>query len=169
MICFANGIYSLINSGLIRWDSGFGESPLGTSMGYLNFSPSVPSTSSAEVIDELSTLLTSGRLSEENKQVTIEEYDVTLQATDESTALKVAQQLISSVPEFHTLNAYQLSNEMREVEDQAENNEEPYQAIVYIYLFGGMDSFYMLSPHTSCDLYTGTLSLIFIIYLQLKT
>jgi uncharacterized protein (DUF1501 family) len=35
-----------------------------------------------------------------------------------------------------------------------DSNGEDYKAVVYVHLFGGMDSFYMLAPHPSCgDLY----------------
>ena len=73
-----NGLFSLVNFGLANADGGFGPSfnklpPVGdysTSMGYLTFPFQTNNgTDVLSKIDELSTLMTGGRLSPENKQV----------------------------------------------------------------------------------------------------
>ena len=152
---FANGLYSLIKDGLIRWNGGFGHSLNDEPSGWLTYYPDSNMTSPEQVIEELSTLLTSGRLSQKNKELIIEKYNSTKHDKDEVTALKVAQQLISTTPEFHSTNTYYPTNEVRETENSSSESKEPYKAIVFVALFGGMDSFYMLSPHSSCDVYSG--------------
>ena len=73
-----NGLFSLVNFGLANADGGFAPSlgklpPVGdysTSMGYLTFPFQTNNgTDVTSKIDELSTMITAGRLSSENKQV----------------------------------------------------------------------------------------------------
>ena len=73
-----NGLFSFVNFGLANADGGFAPSlarlpPVGdysTSVGYLTFPFQTNDvTSVASKIDELSTMMTAGRLSPENKQV----------------------------------------------------------------------------------------------------
>ena len=73
-----NGLFSFVNFGLVNADGGFGPPFLrlpdvgdySTSMGYLTYPyETANATRVSSKIDELSTLLTAGRLSPENKQV----------------------------------------------------------------------------------------------------
>ena len=75
-----NGLFSFVNFGLAHADGGFGTylarlPPVGdysTSLGYLTFPFQTNNgTSAASKIDELSTMMTAGRLSAENKQVLV--------------------------------------------------------------------------------------------------
>eukprot|EP00567_Pseudictyota_dubia_P014397 CAMPEP_0197445160 /NCGR_PEP_ID=MMETSP1175-20131217/10449_1 /TAXON_ID=1003142 /ORGANISM="Triceratium dubium, Strain CCMP147" /LENGTH=182 /DNA_ID=CAMNT_0042976071 /DNA_START=1 /DNA_END=546 /DNA_ORIENTATION=- len=54
------------------------------------------------VVDEMATLMTAGRLSEQSRQIIKEAYNSV--SSDSAAAIRVAQQLIVSSPEFHTTN-----------------------------------------------------------------
>ena len=73
-----NGLFSFVNFGLTHADGGFGPQfnriqPVGdysSSVGYLTYPYQINNaTSVSSKIDELSTMMTAGRLSIENKQV----------------------------------------------------------------------------------------------------
>eukprot|EP00550_Attheya_septentrionalis_P002628 CAMPEP_0198287972 /NCGR_PEP_ID=MMETSP1449-20131203/6625_1 /TAXON_ID=420275 /ORGANISM="Attheya septentrionalis, Strain CCMP2084" /LENGTH=988 /DNA_ID=CAMNT_0043986049 /DNA_START=140 /DNA_END=3106 /DNA_ORIENTATION=- len=171
-IGMSNGLLSLIRHGMNACESGIGLhfpnchaiSGLGSggipsgnynnSVGYLDYSPAPTLSNAEDVIDEMSTLITSGRLSEANKLIITELYNSTYHAEGADMALRVAQQLISVSPEFQSTNLINKTGAKRESTPPTEPSDEPYKAVVYIYLFGGLDSFYMLSPHTTCPLYT---------------
>jgi hypothetical protein len=155
----SNGLSALIKNGMSRCDNGFGSwLPIGYSCDYpvgrLTYLPSVAANSAGKVIDELSLLLTSGRLSAENKAVILQYYNTALASDTPEKALKVAQHLILASPEFQTSNTVRKSGAQREPSSSSGSTAEPYKAIINVHLFGGMDSFYMLSPHSTCPLYT---------------
>jgi uncharacterized protein (DUF1501 family) len=163
------GLFSLIRNGMNGIDQGFGENNprswrlpgtngfvlagnFNTSFGYLGYSASYSSDSGVVVVDELATLITSGRLSPENREIIAHAYEDVGGATNAGTALRVAQELISTSPEFHStsLNRKSTPAQPRQVSPDPTPSNDPYKAIVYVHLFGGMDSFYMLAPHSSC-------------------
>merc|ERR1712157_594871 len=110
--------------------------------GYLSYSPST--TNSEEIINELSTLLTAGRLSDVNKNIIKGMFDA---QEDKSAAFMMAQQLIVTSPEFHTTGAVvQRSGLSRPVPTPPQTSQEPYKAVVFILLSGGFDSHNMLVP-----------------------
>jgi uncharacterized protein (DUF1501 family) len=156
-----NGMFSLIKYGLSNCNGGFGsnwgwctEGSFVGAQAYLSFSrPFDSQTTTAEehaeaVISELSTLLTSGRLSTASKQVVKEAYIENLSNGDADSALRLAQQLIVTTPEFHTTNTAKLSGEVRSPPEPPQSSGAPYRAIVYVMFAGGCDSFNMLVPHT---------------------
>lgn len=169
-IGFSNGLFALIRHGLNRCSHGFGRTlvdscfllndhthiPAGFfkySTGYLGYKGSHFS-STDEIIEELGTLITAGRLSKENKEIIVEAYDDVLKVEGRDSAFRVAQQLISLVPEFHSTNIVQRKkSEQSSTIYVSPPENEPYKAIIVVQLFGGMDSFYMLAPHYSCDSY----------------
>lgn len=169
-----NGMYGLIRNGLSNCDFGFGPllydyglacrevstyqpwkpGYLKNSVASLSYDPTQHGLSVASgivIVSELADLLTGGRLSDENKQFIVTVYNTWYQSNGPEDAFRIALQLIVTSPEFHTTSLVNPTATKREPEPQPEPNEEPYKAIVYIHLFGGMDSFYMLSPHTSCE------------------
>ena len=169
-----NGMYGLIRNGLAQCDYGFGPQLYNynlpcrevstyqawqpgyykNSVGLLGYEASehgLDVASGIAVVSELGDILTSGRLSDENKQFIVAIYNSQYQSDGPAAALRVALQLIVTSPEFHTNSLVNPSATKREPEPQPVPNAEPYKAILYIHLFGGMDSFYMLSPHPSCE------------------
>ena len=145
-----NGMFSLVKYGLSTCDGGFGtawncnEGDFSRSTAYLSFS--MPGAEADAVVSKLSTLLTSGRLSAENKQVIIDAYNEKL--PDADAALRLAQQLILTSPEFHSTNTVKLSGNVRGQPELPEPSGVPYKAIVYVMFGGGCDSYNMLVPHT---------------------
>lgn len=157
-----NGLYSLITYGLNSCWYGLGENMNGCeyATGYLEYNPDTSGSNITEVaiqvIDDLATLTTSGRLSQANRDIILEQYESVVQSEGVEAALRVVQQLIATTPEFHTTSLVQPSGENRTSTPPSGSTEEPYKAVVYVFLFGGMDSFYMLAPHSSCTgLYDG--------------
>lgn len=151
-----NGLFALIKNGLNGCHGGIGTSrSTGCghpkySSGFVTYDPPGDKSNATAVVNALADLLTSGRLSQANRAMIEEAYSSVSQNEDEDTALKVAQQLIVTSPEFHTTNLVESNGIKRSPAPPNESNNEPYKALVYIYLFGGLDSFYMLAPHSSC-------------------
>jgi hypothetical protein len=171
-VSMLNGMYTLIRNGLNSCDYGFGFSlynngtcgreitswttwPAGyykSSVGFLDYlaEPDANTAQGIDIVGKLSDLLTCGRLSASSTKIITAAYDGRYLAEGAAMALRVALQLIVSTPEFHTTNLVESKSEQRESPAQPDSNGEGYKAIVYVHMFGGMDSFYMLAPHSSC-------------------
>ena len=160
VVGIVNGLHSLVKRGLNNcWEGpGFGSfGGCDYAVGYLNFVPTSDVSNGALVVDELSTLITSGRLSKASRELIAEQYNTVYASDGAEIALRMAQQMLVTTPEFHSTNVVRPTGENRTADAASGTTDEPYKAIVHLYLFGGIDSFYMLAPHTSCgDLYTGT-------------
>ena len=125
------------------------------STGYLNYEPDNVNDSAA-VVDMLSLLLTSGRLSSESRQIVVDAYDAALTADTSrpDIALKIAQELIASTPEFHSTSLTTLVSEDRPPTPRPPpSGDVGYKAIVHLYLFGGADTFNLLVPGPTCPLF----------------
>ncbi len=153
-------MFFLVKYGLSDCNGGFGivgncrEGQYSDAAGYLSlFIPYSELSDNAQaemVVNKLSTLLTSGRLSNSNKEVIKNAYMG--QLPDTSAALRMAQQLILTSPEFHTTNTVKTNGSLRNKSELPQSTGTPYRAIVYVMFGGGCDSFNMLVPHT-CGLY----------------
>ena len=125
--------------------------------GKLSLISGLDPSSAEEAVSQLATLITSGRLSQASHDLIVEQYNTTFYSENAETALKTALHLLIVSPEFHSTNPVRPSGLPRLPRPQPGTVDEPYKAIVYVYLFGGMDSFYMLAPHSTCDVYHGKL------------
>lgn len=164
-----NGLYSLIRNGLTLAFDGLGRHPYDPftdyhrtpttwetiapefykmSVGNLAYTP--PDPSSVTVMSELSVLLTAGRLRGKNLELIEQVYANATAADQPSIGLLTALQVIVTTPEFHATNVVNRISDVRETPATPQASNETYKAVVYIHLDGGMDSFYMLAPHTSC-------------------
>ena len=154
-INYMNGLISLIKYGLSPCYGGFGTPPSLVTVdcskfvpganneyirGKLTYSPANPTA----LVDELATLLTSGRLSQANRNLIRE---VVQTEANQTLALIKAQQLIAFSPEFHSTNIARNSGQSRPIPPMPVAPSKPYKAVVYILLSGGMDSFNLLAPH----------------------
>jgi len=166
----ANGLMSLFKYGLSQCgDSFFGRVEGGrifciigddsTNFGNNKYNPStygLDAESADDVVDDLATLLTSGRLSPENRQIIKNAFRETLSngVTDDPAreALINAQQLIALSPEFHSNSLARKRIGNREPSKPEEASGTPYKAVIHVMLSGGLDSFNVLVPE-SC---TGT-------------
>lgn len=168
IVSLLNGMFSMVKYGLSRCYGGFGtdwspctEGDFSRATAHLSFArPYDADTTLMEdqaenVVRELSTILTSGRLSAENKELIKEAYIAKLNDTDATdpagSALRMAQQLILTTPEFHTTTVVDMSGEVRDEPEPPQASGAPYKAIVYLMFGGGCDSFNMLVPHTCSE------------------
>ena len=107
-----------------------------------------------QAIDEMSLLLTGGRLSDHARQIIVAEYEKELSRYgDEEKAMRVAQQLLVITPEFHSTSLNDIKDEggMREVvEEEVAKVPSDYKAVVYLMMFGAADSYNFIIPHSGC-------------------
>jgi len=118
--------------------------------GYLEYVPPDLTTVDS-IIDDLSLLLTAGRLGAPNraiiKSVVLEAH----QYGSTEKALRIAQQLIAMTPEYHT-NALQRKDVVkREITGYENDPVNEYKAIVFWQMAGGMDSFNLIVPIDDCQ------------------
>jgi hypothetical protein len=170
-ISTSNGLISLIKYGAAQCYSSIfgGKRNIGTksisvckigdnsaNFGNNKYSPSkygLNATSADDVVADLSTLLTSGRLSHDNRLIVKNAFMQTLEeGKSELEALVNAQQLIVLAPEFHSMSLARKTNKPRALPVVPEPTGVDYKAIVHLMLSGGMDSWNVLVPK-SC---TGT-------------
>mmetsp|Transcript_20151 Transcript_20151/g.41987 ORF Transcript_20151/g.41987 Transcript_20151/m.41987 type:complete len:2123 (-) Transcript_20151:67-6435(-) len=107
-----------------------------------------------QAVEEMSLLLTAGRLSDLSKKVIEDEYEKELgRYANVGKATRAAQQLFAVTPEFHSTGANEagVDGEMREVvEEDAATRDADYKAVVYLMMFGAADSYNFLVPHSGC-------------------
>lgn len=164
MIGALNGISSLIRYGLTTCDDGFGSANQGTRAcdqsadtirdhadGELSY-VSTPGAHTDEIVAELDMLLTSGRLHPANRARIVQAYDDRLEETGSAReAMRMAQELITLAPEFHTTTTNSLRDSPRASgADSSPSLGRPYKALVFVNLGGGVDSFNVLVPHSNC-------------------
>eukprot|EP00571_Detonula_confervacea_P017647 CAMPEP_0172312770 /NCGR_PEP_ID=MMETSP1058-20130122/18549_1 /TAXON_ID=83371 /ORGANISM="Detonula confervacea, Strain CCMP 353" /LENGTH=2999 /DNA_ID=CAMNT_0013026315 /DNA_START=101 /DNA_END=9097 /DNA_ORIENTATION=+ len=151
------GFFSLARNGLSSQGEGFGSNVWGSqvldagdyskSVGYLNYDTA--GNDDAETVQKIADLLTSGRLSPE----AVERIKLALTAIPATNKIPFIQQLIATAPEFHTTNLAERTGYERTPTRTQDRAEEPYKAIVILLASGGMDTFNVLTPHTTCALY----------------
>jgi uncharacterized protein (DUF1501 family) len=155
------GLFSLARHGLSASRGGFGNNNFGNdvtapgdasrSVGYLSFNPNL-GTDQANV-QLISDLLTGGRLSSEAVSAVATKVGDTAGLTDQS-KVTLAQQLIGTAPEYHTTNLAERTGQERAPTPVQEAADDPYKAVVVLFLSGGVDWFNVLAPHTSCSLFS---------------
>jgi hypothetical protein len=112
MINYLNGMTSLINQGLTHCGNGFGDNSVNTGcgvawprpnqLGFLRFRPTSPNNAES-AISEMSKLLTPGRLEASSREMLVREYQAELVSGDFESAVKLAQKIFVSLPEFHSV------------------------------------------------------------------
>jgi len=164
LVGFVNGIISLVELGLTQCYGGLGvltmwwcpcyenqgsscnTPPSNYSSGLLTYSPS--SSNPQSIVDELSLLLTSGRLSSSYRKILV---DAIASAGDISVGIKSAQKLIAVSPAFHTTSLVQTQLEDKSDMSAPVPSTKPYKAVVFVNLEGGIDSYNMLMPQSQCS------------------
>jgi hypothetical protein len=110
-------------------------------------------STASQIVDDLSTLLTGGRLSGSQRDLLIEAYNFTMsRGKGAYEAMINVQQLIATSPEFHASNIPSSTGQPRALPSKPPKSGKPYKAIIYLNLAGGADSYNMLVP----DVCTGT-------------
>lgn len=162
ILSIVNGLFSLYRYGLRSCQRGFGagqgtciEGTFGDAYGKLSFTPM--NYTAEDLVDELATLLTSGRLNSQSRKM-IAGYVTTQQdETDDEAGFRLAQQLISATPEFHSTNLINFSGEARVIDDDPVS-PETYKGKFLENLHIRKVFFYYLlnvfvSLHNSCSIY----------------
>ena len=153
-----DGFLAMVKYGLDRCFDGFGESSIwkgknrcqsrlpgeySEASSYPHFVPSDASSPSS-VVDELSTLMTSGRLNQHHRSL-IEQ--AVAQEPDRMIGIIKAEQLMASIPEFHSTGTVTTSSERtQDAPESVSKSSKPYKALVVLMLAGGCDSFNLLVP-----------------------
>ena len=118
------------------------------SAGHLSFKAD-SSGNSSYVVNEIATLLTSGRMSNEKRTYLQNVYD---SEQDKDIALRRIEELMIFVPEFHGTGLdRQKPTIKKESVKQNLKSCKPYKAVIHLMLYGGMDSFNLLAPHSGCN------------------
>ena len=99
----------------------------------------------AKIVDELATIMTSGRLNTELREIIAH---VISKESDPVQAAIQAQQLIVSTSEFHSTGTARKRGELRTRESTIVPSKKPYKAVVFLMLPGGYDSYNLVVPHT---------------------
>ena len=122
-------------------------------LGHLTYDPSF--LDEDNVIDELSTLLTSGRMVGPNRELIKRAYLSTMSMNqNQAAALRVAQQLIFSSAEFHTNGIPRNTNIRKDASTTIIAKKsciQNYKAVAHLKLRGGLDSYNLLVPHSGCS------------------
>ena len=121
--------YSGFGVRTVWWCKGFeGSYDLSTdkyTRGKLTYSSLTPNDA-ANVVDELTLLLTGGRLNSASRNLIISAYN---NAGDTATGLKAAQKLILATPEFHSTNIVDATAEDRPKMETPEASDDRYKAV----------------------------------------
>lgn len=104
---------------------------------------------STEIVDELATLLTCGRLGDNKRSIIKLVYESSIaEGKSEAEALIDAQQLIVATPEFHSTGLARSVGQKRTAPTVPSSSGKPYKAVVFVMLPGGYDSYNVLVPET---------------------
>jgi cullin-associated NEDD8-dissociated protein 1 len=134
-----NGMLSLVEYGLSQCDEGIGYHTRSCLVpeGSITWTPT---GNSSEMLEELSLLLTGGRL------VAAEAIADSLEGLADEARLKAALQAVLMSAEFHTLGDASASGLRADSEPETAPEPDSYKAMVMLYLSGGADTFNMLVP-----------------------
>lgn len=101
-----------------------------------------------ETIDDLGTLLTSGRLSSANRKMVI---DRIRSIESNEMKLQIAQQFVISSPEYHSTGSTGKYGKKRPDVPEPRKTCKRKKTLIHIFLKGGCDSFNLLVPHSKCN------------------
>jgi hypothetical protein len=138
-----NGMISLIKFGVSSCYGGFGNNCKRSKEGRLMST----TNKNADIIDDLATMLTSGRMSNVNRQAIRNLYT----KVSSENALSSAQQLVITSPEFHTTSVSRNDGSPRPKAAERRKTCKRHKSVVHILLKGGCDSFNLLVPHSQCN------------------
>lgn len=159
-LALLNGFGSLLKYGLDSAYGGFGfgrggdehRRSLGSytqyATGHLKYEPS-SGMSSTQIVQELSNLLTAGRLWKEKGQQLVKIYDeIMAKTSSRQRSVILLEQVMISTPEFHTNTIARPSTASNRINAPAPTtSSSDYKAVIVIQLNGGYDSFNLLVPN----------------------
>jgi uncharacterized protein (DUF1501 family) len=172
MVGFLNALASLIDYGLTSCGYGMGNTDVrfgnrkcgwghsaqrSLADGLLAYSPSpLLNGNRSAIMEEVSLLLTAGRLSPQSLRVLEDSYSRTLASSDSDTALRHVLKLMMASSDFHATNLNMGKGVTRKAAPIQSSLGRPYKALVVLFLEGGADTDNLLVPHSQCgitDLY----------------
>ncbi len=106
----------------------------GEPMGHLSYSQG-NETDITKIVDDLATLLTSGRLSKSQREIIGQAY---MKESDKTEALRLAQKLTILSPEHHVTGLIKKSSEKRPELPAPTKTCQEYKAVIHILLEGGV-------------------------------
>ena len=104
-----------------------------------------------DILDELSLLLTGGRLGGSNMALIASLVQPIFDTGDIPKAVRAAQQYILTAPEAHTTGMARISEELRPSSGYESKPRGSYKALVFLNMGGGLDSFNLIAPKGLCD------------------
>ncbi len=137
----------------------------------------LPYIADEDVVNDIATLLTSGRMSESSRSIMTDIYLTQRNNTSKAQALQTAQQLAIASPEFHVAGKPSASKLLRQISTSQRKTCKRHKILVHVLLEGGKmrkeskqflsmhfritsnlistfvkgnDSFNMLVPHSKC-------------------
>eukprot|EP00475_Leptophrys_vorax_P010663 TRINITY_DN1725_c0_g1_i1.p1 TRINITY_DN1725_c0_g1~~TRINITY_DN1725_c0_g1_i1.p1 ORF type:complete len:2015 (+),score=508.39 TRINITY_DN1725_c0_g1_i1:40-6084(+) len=176
LLSTANAIFSLIEFGLSNCFNGFGYNLLSGSCSktgttnpnlfnsaYWTYQSFLGGQNASSVVDTLDMLLSGGRLDPARRQIMINFFNSynSSNSNNATNSLTSVLNLFTTTPEFHvTSGAPNITNKANQRATYSLPNvvydDSKYQAIVYLFLVGGADSYSLIVPHSGCtgiDLY----------------
>ena len=161
-----DGLFTSVKFGLTSCYHGFGDrfddcptidGATHKSDGYLAYS-AFDIASVDKVLDELSLLLTAGRLGQTNRGIIKAAIEEEFNSGNKEKAIRVAQQLLFSTPEFHSWGSvHRNSGIKRQIKGYTlPPRSNLYKSVVFFFMDGGVDSYNMVVPKGTCsgkDLY----------------
>ena len=156
VISLVNGLMTLMKYGSDRCFGGFGQTlnwdkkcerripgSFVNMSGYLSYDPS----SAGTIVDELATIMTSGRLNSRSRSLI---KAVIANESDTLNASIKAQQLIATTSEFHSTGTIYPNDQVRQTNkiSSSGHSVQPYKAVVVVMLRGGYDSYNLIVPRT---------------------
>lgn len=133
---------------------------LGSSQGEVTHIKPIVSTppDAARVIEELSLLLTAGRMSDNTAAIARARFERVYAATggDAAEAAREAQQLLLASPEFSISNEHITPIDApTRATSPPRSGTRPFKGIVVIFLHGGADTWNLLVPRSECERHVG--------------
>ena len=86
-------------------------------------------------------------MSQESRGIVTSLYE---QTSGTAKKLRMAMKLMLMSPDFHTSSMFKSISEARSEPPQPDDPTNPYKALVYVNLDGGLDSFNTLVPYSNC-------------------
>jgi hypothetical protein len=96
--------------------------------------------SGIDLVDDLATLLTAGRLSDRSRTALVDAYNSASNAEGALEGRKFITKLLITTPEFHTTNIVNTKVTNRPNYETPSASTNPYKAVIFLMLDGGADS-----------------------------
>jgi uncharacterized protein (DUF1501 family) len=152
IIGLLNGLFSLVKYGLNECNGGFGTyGGCSTHTGTIADLPRNVSVVHADLVRDLSYILTGGRMGAGQQQTIVNEIKKQSNSTN---AYRLALQLIASTPEFHSTSSIDVLPPIEKIPRAPAARTPPnpgYKAVIHFSFVGGCDSFNVLVPSSTCE------------------